>query len=296
MKTSAKLILLFIILTLVSCNKETIEVYPKKQDDHKHLGKGVWVQIEESFTKADDFDGYRGPASSSSVSVKIEHTSSKEVRQRYHSLVLKKDQNVLVEFTEVKYAGRDSAFFVTIKDKRLKMYKHLLSIKDGDKVINVNAFCYTKQGGYYNPVLKKSLLSTVIDTKTKVRQETFVFAEKDWLLTTTFTKDGLNPTESPDQAIYKSGIYKSVRNSQDVKNIQELVYDISGEKNVKVIKEELLNGYYQYATSSGNGRHVFSALIYGDNREGYYIICHGNAEVNITDCQKHFMKTRIIDE
>lgn len=294
MKSTYLLSLLVICLYLISCKNETIVLSPKKEADHKHLGFGVWAQLDGAYTKSNEFDGYKGPGSS--ISVEIENLSSKEMRRRYEPFVLKRKGMVIIEFAEVQYGERDSTFFVVIEDKRLNMYKYNLSIKTKEGVTNVKAFCYKNQASYCYQSLKKSLLSTVIDLETKIREEGFLITGTDWLGTSTYTKDGKFPTESPDQAIFKIGNYKSVRNSQDKGNILELIFDITGEKDVEIRKEELLNGYYQYAISSGNGLHAYAVLIYDDKREGKYIICQGNLKENINDCRKFFLKNNIREE
>ena len=294
MKLPFLYLLLIACLVFVSCKKEAIVIDPQKEEGHKHLGLGVWADIDEAFRKSYGFDGFTGPGSS--ISVEVEYVSSKAVRDRYTLRQLNKKKLALVEFSEIQYGNRDSAFFTIVEDKRLDMYKYNMSIKDEHRVINVKAFCYKSQYLYCKPILRKSLLSTVIENNFESKQEDFLLVETDRLGTATYSKGGNIIKDGLDQVIYKTGKYKSVRNSQDKKNIEELVFDITGEDSVELRKEELLNGFYQYATSSGNGKHAFAAIIYDDQRNGRYCICHGSLETSLKECREFFIKNNIINE
>lgn len=202
--------MLILCLFILSCKSEVITINPFKDSLHKHLGKGVWVQVPSEYSKANNYDGYQASGYRSSVSVQIEPVSSKKVRESFDVISLRKKKIILEEFTEVNYGKTDSAFYVVVFDMRKNTYRHMLSIKDYNQTINIKGFCFKQQASYFNPIIKKALLSTYIDTEEEKRKEDFLMADIESLNTFLFTKDGKFPTESPDQAIYKTGKYQAI--------------------------------------------------------------------------------------
>jgi len=290
--TSYLLLVLFCFL-IFSCKSETINIKPSKGSDHKLLGKGVWVKLPAEYTKANNYDGYQAPKYSSSVSVQIEPVSSKKVRQSFDARELRKKQIVLEEFTEVNYADRDSAFYVVVFDKRKNTYRHLLSIKDYNQTINVKGFYFKNQKTYYSDVVKKALLSTYIDTEQESRKEDFLMADIESLGTFIFTKDGKFPTESLDQAIYKTGNFQALGTIDDEIKLKNMLKEITGEDNIQIEKVDIENGKNYTARSFGSDLYAFGALLFDEEKNGIYALCYGNKQENFIDCKKYFNKTNI---
>lgn len=286
-------LIIIISLLFFSCKSESININPSKGSSHKLLGKGVWVELPSEYKKANNYDGYQAPSYSSSVSVQVERTSSKKVRESFDARELRKKQVVLEEFKEVNYADTDSAFYVVVFDKRKNTYRHLLSIKDYNQTINVKGFYFKHQKTYYGDVVRKALLSTVIDTVEEIRKEDFLMADIESLGTFIFTKDGKYPTESEDQAIYKTGEFKAQGTVDDEIKLKNMLKEITGESNIMIEKIRIDNGTHFTARSFGSDLYAFGAILFDKDNNGIYALCYGNKQENFDDCKKYFNKTNI---
>lgn len=260
-----------------------------KTSSHKYLGKGLWAIIPDGYFKAENYDGYQYPGYKSSISVKYEDISFSRQKAKFSKRLLRRAKVKLLDFKEIAPSNHDSAFYTFILDQRNKVYKHILTIKDGERVKNVVGICFQGLGEEFNPKVKDIIQS--IHFADEPKDEGFILAQQYLTGTEIYTRDGNNPTESEDEAWLEIGPYTGQTRSKNIKDLTTLLSDVTeGEENEMSVKEEaLVNGTYFHASSEGNGKYAFAALLFDENNDGLYTLCHGNERSNIADCRKYFM-------
>ena len=286
-------ILLFVLslFLLASCTSN-VDITPNKTQNHKYLGKGVWATIPSGYFKAENYDGYQYPGYKSSISVEVEDISFDKQKENFDRGRLRRAKMKLIESANVMYGEKDSAYYVLIHNPRKKKFQHILSIKDGNRVKNIIGFCFTPVGKEFNPKIKKSLFSIFLEDEIPVTESEFIMADILTLGSFIYTKDGKNPTESPDEAMITTGSYEPRGRAEAITEVTTLLGEATEteDSEIDVTEEKLENASFFHATSEGNDRFAYAAIVH-DGSEGIYLLCHGNSRGNIDECRKYFMTT-----
>lgn len=195
-----QLFFLALILVFTACEEEPQLTFNGiKSKTAKHLGEGVWIDVPASYSKAKSYNGFQASGLESSISLQINEATIEDVKRSFDEKLLKRKKTKLITLQVVPFGTQDSAVFSMVHDRRKGTIRYLLSIKQGNMMYGVKAFCYEALKDKYDMRIKRALESVAFG-EIIVKKEPFVLAKLVSLNEFVFTRDGEFPTQSEDGA------------------------------------------------------------------------------------------------
>jgi len=209
MKTQLLFFISFLLIG-TSCKQTSNLNFPGiKVDSAQHMGKGVWIKVPYLYKEAKSYDGFQASNYESSISLKVDRGATLEDRKRFFDkaqLSLKKQK--MVEMTTFPFGESETALYTIVEDKRKRTFRYQLAIQKGDDAYRITAFCPKHLHSKYKHLITAAFQSASFGEE-REKQEAFVMAQLVSLNETIFTRDGLFPTESEDQAIINLKLMKT---------------------------------------------------------------------------------------
>ncbi len=302
-KMKTKKILPGLLLTLLffmgfyftACERYTqrqIIISSVKKEDSQHLGNGVWMVIPDSYKKANSYNGFQAITRQSSISLDMNRKSIDEVKKAYAPGHLKEVNMALLELSTVHYGGNENGVFLVIHDKSKKVIRYLLSIAINDRTYNIKAFCLERRKDRYDPEIRKSLESIYIGDY-KEKEKLFKLAKLESLTELFFTKDGVYPTNSPDNAVIKTKKMTSFEGILESGLIKSELQKITGKNSNSWGVETLSNGKFFFGTSESENKKGFVALLVNQKQEALLVSCSGNQNSSLIEFERYVRETLI---
>jgi hypothetical protein len=232
------IIWVLILMIHFSCNSnnlgELMVLNNKKSKYSKHVVEGLWMIGPLGYNQAKNYNGFQNLNMTSSISVKVLDEPLYKVKNRFNEKNQKANKWEINEMNPVKINDLDSCFYIEYLDRRKQFEKFDLIVRNEkkSKTYYITAFKMIGDDRVNEKELKSSVLSAFLGMEEE-KEELFKLANIDTKLnTTTYTKDGKYPTESPGNGVLEVSL-KSFKNESQLESFM-----------TSVIKKETNNENY----------------------------------------------------
>ncbi len=217
------IIWVLILMIHFSCNSnklgELMVLNNKKSKYSKHVVEGLWMIGPLGYNQAKNYNGYQNLNMTSSISVKVLDEPLYKVKNRFNEKNQKANKWEINEMNPVKINDLDSCFYIEYLDRRKQFEKFDLIVRNekNSKTYYITAFKMIGDDRVDEKELKSSVLSAFLGMEEE-KEELLKLANIDTKLnTTTYTKDGKYPTESPGNGVLEVSL-KSFKNESQIES------------------------------------------------------------------------------
>lgn len=253
--------------------------------------------VPNGYQKARSFDGYQTTNALSSISVTMSMRSLEEIKARITPSALREKKSVLLELSRVNYDGKENGLFSVVHDKMTNTIRYAMAISHNDRVYYIKAFCFDQFEESFDPLIRKSFMSTYIGNREDSMEE-FRLAKFEGRNRSIQTKDGEYPTQSPDAAVIEWTTLDDLTGISETGLVENELQKLTGMERPGVSVIYLENGKYYQGTASTENIKAYVGLLVTEGRKGTLVVCHGNANSSLEEFEKHtygkLVKTKIV--
>ncbi len=288
------LILFLSMICLWSCEESKrsntlLILDPSKMDASEFAGQGVYLIPPTHFVKAAAFDGYKSPSGYSSISIIKSPKAFEALQAFYDKNNLASLDSELIEWRPVRYGTNDRSFFNVVYDTPKSSYLYNLIVDRGEDRVVIQATCFKDEFKALDTELRASIFSAFITNDTK-NTEAFQAASVTEAGHRIYTKDGLYPTKSKDQAQIRTYQLDITTGSQASEIMKNEIKEASGSEPVSINIKNIEVGKLISGFTTVNNRKAYCYVVQFKEKNTLVICFSGNSSADFQEFEKFISK------